>query len=67
MSTTEKRPAAKEDTYADCLQYLSADAEQKGLKRVASTLREARRKLSALGREGIANDNIQFPNRAEEI
>jgi hypothetical protein len=67
MSTKEKRPAAKEDTYADCLQYLSADAEQKGLKRVASTLREARRKLSALGREGIANDNIQPRRQIEEV
>lgn len=67
MSGTEKRSAAKEDTYADCLQYLSADAEQKGLQRVATTLQEARRKLSALARERIANDNIQSSTRAEEI
>ena len=33
------------NAYADCLDYLSSDAEKRGLDRIASTLKEARRKL----------------------
>ena len=60
MPTSDNRRAVKEDTYADCLHYLSVDAEYHGLQRVAFTLREARKKVSALARERIANDNLHF-------
>lgn len=47
----------KRNAYADCLDYLSSDAEKRGLDRIASTLKEARRKLGDAGDEPAANDN----------
>ena len=48
--------------YADCLDYLSSDAEKRGLDRIASTLKEARRKLDDDRGEKSANDNDQLTN-----
>jgi hypothetical protein len=61
MPANDKPHAAREETYADCLNFLSADAEKKGFRRVASTLKEARRQISALAKESVANDNVQSP------
>lgn len=48
------------NAYADCLDYLSSDAEKRGLDRIASTLKEARRKLcDAAGDKQAANENTQ--------
>jgi hypothetical protein len=47
----------RSNAYADCLDYLSSDAEKRGLKRIASMLKEARRKLGEAGDDHAANDN----------
>jgi len=55
-----KRRTLKTKAYADCLDYLSSDAEKRGFDRIASTLKEARQKLGhAIGDEHVANDNVQ--------
>ena len=56
-----KLRAPKRNAYADCLDYLSSDAEMRGLDRIASALKEARRKLDDAGDEPAANDNAQPP------
>ena len=57
MHKDKKRPAPKE-TYADCLEYLSTDAERKGFHHIATTLKEACMKIYNSSKRS-ANDNIK--------
>lgn len=64
MRRLEKRHRKTENAYAECLDYLSGNAERHGLRSIASTLKEARKKIAALDDDAGANDNIGFPTDA---
>ena len=51
-----KRRPLETNTYVDCLDFLSSDAEKRGFDHIATTLKEARRKL---GDEPATTNNVE--------
>ncbi len=67
MRANQKQcPAIAEETYAECLEYLSVEAGRHGLSRVALTLDDARKRIHAFGVEEEKTGGERRPEKCAD-